>query len=488
MLFNSLAFVIFFVVVVIAYYLLPSRIKWIWLLLAGFFFYMYSNQTSVFVPILIILFTYTAGLLMSRATKPGIIKKIFITALIFNIGVLFYYKYTNFFSDTIVGIYNYLNLNLLGGTTSISNPILVNVLTPLGISYITFQAIGYLIEIKRGNYSAERHLGHFSTYIMFFPKMLSGPVERAHNFLPQLKSLQDINYSEITLGLKLIAWGLFKKVIIADRLGIFVNNVFNDVHEYQGITLILCCIFSAIQLYADFSGYTDMALGIARLLGFKLMPNFNLPFFALSISEFWRKWHMSLSTWFADYFYNPIAIRRRDWGKWSIMYASILTFVVLGLWHGANWTYVIFGGLHGLMLSLEFFSKKFRKNIRLRIPENLNAIGGILFTFLFFSFTLIYFRADSVSNANYFVANMFNLSYLFDFQLLKNSLDIGLNMSDYMIILVAVILMQYVEYKNIIQKISSYSKTLRWSIYIIFLFFVFLFAQYGSSQFIYFQF
>jgi D-alanyl-lipoteichoic acid acyltransferase DltB (MBOAT superfamily) len=257
--------------------------------------------------------------------------------------------------------------------------------------------MGYLIEIKRGNHKAEGNLGHFSTYIFFFPKLVAGPIERAHHFLPQIKRVVKFDSKTLNEGFTLILWGLFKKLVIADRLSLYTSAVLDSPVHQSGVTLITASLLYMFQMYADFSGYTDMALGTAKVFGFDLMPNFNRPLFARSVSEFWRKWHISLSSWFADYFYTPITIAKRNWGKWSVVYAFFLTFIVLGFWHGPSWTFIVFGALQGVILTIEFFTRKIRKNIRKRIPPFLNNVAGMGFTIVYFAFSLIFFRAASLS-------------------------------------------------------------------------------------------
>ena len=232
-------------------------------------------------------------------------------------------------------------------------------------------------------------------------------MERAHNFLLQLKKPASFNYDNISSGLKLILWGLFKKLVVADRLSIYVSAVLGNAEHHSGITLLIAVVFYVFQMYADFSGYTDMALGLAKILGINLMPNFSRPLLAKSVTEFWRKWHISLSTWFADYFYNPIAINKRDWGKWGVVYAFFTTFMLLGFWHGANWTFIVFGALQGLVLTAEFFTRKARKKMRKKIPEILNSLIGIGFTFAYFALSLIFFRANSVADALTIVKGIF---------------------------------------------------------------------------------
>ncbi|MEO5892983.1 MAG: MBOAT family O-acyltransferase, partial [Ferruginibacter sp.] len=413
MIFTSLSFALFFLIVAILYYVLPGKFRWLWLLLSGLFFYMYSNPAYILVPLFIILITWNAGLKIEQAATPKKARQFYLLAIIANIGVLVFFKYTNFFTSTAFEFLNFSRQKILHSGEPLHNSLLINVIAPLGISYITFQAIGYLIEIKRGNHTAEKHLGHFSTFLLFFPKIVAGPVERAHNFLPQLKQTKVCSYDNVSMGLKLILWGLFKKLVIAERLSIYVSTVFGSAAHHSGISIMIAVIFYALQTYADFSGYTDMALGFAKVLGFDLTQNFNRPLLAKSITEFWRKWHISLSTWFADYFYTPIAIAKRDWGNLGVIYAFFVTFIVLGFWHGANWTFIIFGALQGLMLSVEFLTRKARKSFRKKLPVFLNNILGIGFTFFYFAFSLIFFRADSVTDALTIIKRIFSRGPLF---------------------------------------------------------------------------
>ncbi|MBL0359239.1 MAG: MBOAT family protein [Chitinophagaceae bacterium] len=399
MIFNSIEFILFFVITLAVHYLLPSRFRWIWALAASTFFYAYAQPAYVPIPAGIALIPYFAGIQLENTGSEKKRQQFFIISTIVIVGILVFFKYSNFFTNTITELVNIIRQKALHSTNTVTNNLLINIAAPLGISYITFQAIGYLIEIKRGNHTAEKHLGHFITYLFFFPKIIAGPVERAHHFLPQLKEPKPFNYDYFTDGAKQLLWGLFKKIVIADRMAIYVNAVYNNYEHHSGITLLVASIFYVLQIYTDFSGYTDMALGIAKMFGFELMPNFNRPLLAKSVTEFWRRWHMSLSTWFADYFYNPIAIEKRNWGTWAVIYASFVTFTVLGFWHGANWTFIVFGFLQGLILSIEIFTRKQRKKLRKKIPQWLNDSTGILFTFGYFGFSSIFFRANSVGDA-----------------------------------------------------------------------------------------
>ncbi len=398
MIFSSIEYILFFFVTVIIYYLLPPTIKWIWLLLASIFFYGYTRPAYVIIPAAITLVSYYGGLLIEKAGNEQKGQKIFVTCTILITATLVFFKYTNFFTANITDVINFFRQKVFTANP-IQNKLTIDLVAPLGISYITFQAIGYMIEIKRGNHVAEKHFGYLLTYIFFFTKTVAGPVERAHHFLPQLKIKHQFSYDNFSSGLQLALIGLFKKIVIADRLSIYIGAVYGNIDNHSGITLLGAATFYVFQMYADFSGYTDMALGCSKMLGFDIIPNFNRPFFAKSVSEFWRRWHMSLSTWFADYFYNPIAIAKRDWGNWAVVYASFVTFITLGFWHGANWTFIVFGLLQGLILSIEFFTRKKRKNLRKKIPTWLNDSLGILFTVAYFGFSLIFFRAENLSEA-----------------------------------------------------------------------------------------
>lgn len=399
MIFNSLQFFIFFACVLLCYWTLPVKYRWLWILLASTFFYAYAKPVYTFVPVCITVVAYFAGLYLEKANTEKRKKMIFISSIIGIIGILVFFKYTNFFTSSFTDFFNYLSKNIFHSQKTITNNFLITLAAPLGISYITFQAIGYLIEVKRGDEPAEKHFGHFATYLLLFTKIIAGPVERAHHFLPQLKKPAKFTYENFVSGAKQMLWGLFKKVVVADRLSIYVNAVYNNYEHHSGITLFIASVCYIFQIYADFSGYTDMALGLSRMIGFELMPNFNRPFLGKSVTEFWRRWHMSLSTWFADYFYNPIAIAKRDWGIGSVIYACFITFTVLGFWHGANWTYIVFGFLQGLILAIEILTRKQRKNMRKKIPVWLNDSGGIFFTVGYFCFSSIFFRANTVSEA-----------------------------------------------------------------------------------------
>ncbi|MFY7887527.1 MAG: MBOAT family O-acyltransferase, partial [Spirosomataceae bacterium] len=336
MLFNSLEFLIFFPLVTILYFLIPYKFRWLLLLLASCYFYM------AFVPIymLILGFTivvdYYAGIWIEAA--EGKKRKAYLTlSLIANIGVLAVFKY-----------YNFINTNLtwlLSGFV-LKNPIpFLKILLPIGLSFHTFQAMSYTIEVYRGNQKAERHFGIYSLYVMFYPQLVAGPIERPQNVLHQFYEKYDFDYQRVTDGLKLMAWGMFKKVVIADRAALFVNTVYDHPYEKTGFPLIISTIFFSFQIFCDFSGYSDIALGSAQVMGFELMKNFDRPYFSKTMSEFWRRWHISLSTWFRDYLYISLGGNRV--AKWRKEYNLFIVFLVSGIWHGASWNFIIWGAIHG---------------------------------------------------------------------------------------------------------------------------------------------
>lgn len=390
MLFNSLQFVVFFLIVTPLYFILPHKRRWILLLIASCYFYM----TFVPVYILILLFTiivdYFAGILIERSA--GRERKFYLTlSIVANVGVLCFFKYFNFVNE---------NLTLLLGQFSFHNHIpYLSILLPIGLSFHTFQAMSYTIEVYRGNQAAEKHFGIYSLYVMFYPQLVAGPIERPQNLLHQFYEKHPITFENVSTGLKLILWGFFKKLVVADRLGLFVSAVYHNPPLYSTSMLITAILFFAFQIYADFSGYSDIALGCARIMGFKLMTNFNTPFYSTNITEFWRRWHISLYTWFNDYLFTPLLISTRNWGKFAVVFAVMVTFGISGLWHGAGWTYIVFGLLHGAAIVFEFFTKKLRKRLFKPLPPVLARNISILLTFLYVCTTWVFFRAGTFNDA-----------------------------------------------------------------------------------------
>jgi D-alanyl-lipoteichoic acid acyltransferase DltB (MBOAT superfamily) len=357
--------------------------------------------------------------------------------------------------------------------------------------------MSYTIEVYRGNQKAERHFGIYALYVMFYPQLVAGPIERPQNILHQFYEKMFFNYKDVTYGLKLMAWGLFKKMVVADRLAYMVDIVYDQPKEFTALPLLLASIFFSFQIYCDFSGYSDIAIGTARVMGFRLMKNFDTPYFSTSISEFWRKWHISLSTWFRDYVYIPLGGNRVSFLKWCGN--NMIVFLISGFWHGASWTYVIWGGLHGLFLIVEkTWAKLFKQKIV--FP----AIVGMGVTFVFVTFAWIFFRASTLSDAVYIINTLFT-GFFEDLRMIYTNIVTGAgiivntsfvkwtpNKADYLWSFGVIFLLLTVEYinmrKNLINFISNKPFIIRYLVYLLLLFSILFFQKESENQFIYFQF
>jgi D-alanyl-lipoteichoic acid acyltransferase DltB (MBOAT superfamily) len=351
-----------------------------------------------FVPIYILILGFTividyyAGIYIENA-KGRRRKFYLIISLIANVGVLAVFKYYNFLNQ----IFSFLIQGF-----GLTNPIpFLSILLPIGLSFHTFQAMSYTIEVYRGNQKAERHFGIYSLYVMFYPQLVAGPIERPQNLLHQFREKYSFDYLRVVEGLKLMLWGIFKKLVIADRLAIYVNTVYNNPEQHNGTTFIVATVFFAIQIYCDFSGYSEIAIGSAKVMGFDLLTNFNRPYFAKNISEFWKRWHISLSTWFKDYLYISLGGNKVSIPRWYLN--LFLVFLISGLWHGASWTYIIWGGLNGFYLIFAIISLGFRDKMNTifglkRLPLLYNS-SQIFVTFLLVCFSWIFFRANSLDDA-----------------------------------------------------------------------------------------
>jgi D-alanyl-lipoteichoic acid acyltransferase DltB (MBOAT superfamily) len=323
--FNSIKFFIFLPIAVVFFYLFPPRFRWVALFFTSAYFYFAYKAAYLLLLIFYVFANYVFGIWINKEAAERRKMAILVIGVTVNLGLLAYFKY----AATFTGI-----TSVFGGV--VSDYSLSNVIFPLGISFFTFSAIGYLIEIYRGTHAAERHLGIFSLFIMFFPKMIAGPIERSQHLIYQFHEHNRLAVSSFRAGIPLILWGLFKKVVIADRLALFVDPVFATPQNYSSLSLLIAVFLFPFQIFSDFSGYTDIAIGSARLFGFKLTDNFNRPFVSLSISEYWRRWHISLSTWLHDYLYSPLVLKLRDWGNYGIVLSLMVTFILCGFWHGAN--------------------------------------------------------------------------------------------------------------------------------------------------------
>ncbi|MGE4291693.1 MAG: MBOAT family protein [Desulfovibrio sp.] len=392
MLFNSLGFAAFFLATAWLHFAVPRRFSWVPLLAASYFFYISWELEFGLLLLASTLVNYLAGLRMAALPDKPRRRKYLLLCLVFNLGLLFIFKYFNFFSRSLGEALAVWGVSL--------DPPLLAMLLPVGISFYTFQVSGYVIDVYEERVPAERHPGIFALFVAFWPQLLAGPINRARLLLPQFRAERRFDAECAADGLRRMLWGLFKKVVIADNLARHVNHVFDHAGELHGLSVILAAVFYTLQIYCDFSGYTDVALGAARFMGFRLTENFDRPYFSRSVREFWQRWHISLSTWFRDYVYIPLGGSRVAPWRWHLN--ILLTFLLSGLWHGANWTFVVWGGLHGAVLVLENVSGGFQKRLADRvfpIRERLNNAVQVGVTMTLVCLAWIFFRADSLAQA-----------------------------------------------------------------------------------------
>ncbi len=480
MLFNSIEFLIFFPVVTILYFSLPHKIRWFLLLVSSCLFYMAFVPKYILILGFTIVIDYFAGIMIDK--MKGNNKRIFlIISILANVGILFVFKYFNFFNENVTRVANLLNWNYPISSLSI--------ILPIGLSFHTFQSMSYIIEVYRGKHQPEKHFGIYALYVMYYPQLVAGPIERPQNMLWQFHTEHKFDSKRTVDGLKLMAWGFFKKLVIADNLALVVNAAYKSPDAISGLSLVLATYFFAFQIYCDFSGYTDIARGASRIMGIELMKNFSLPYFSKSISEFWRRWHISLSSWFTDYVY--ISLGGNRCAKWKWHRNLMIVFLLSGLWHGAAWTYVIWGGLNGFYLVFALWTKELREKIihtiKLdRFPNIQNAVKVII-SFNLICFSWIFFRATSFTSAHYIIKKI-----LTNFSLNINLGAVGI--TRYQIVLCIcliafLLLVQLVQRsKRLSDEIAKKPIVLRWGLYYAGLVLFIIFGVFTTSSFIYFQF
>lgn len=502
--FNSLYFAVFLLCVVCAYYITPDRLRWVVLLIASYFFYL--NWSPKYFPLLLAstLINYWLGLQIGNESKPPQRKLFLALAIILNLGLLIIFKYLNFISDGIEAILTTWNISY--STTKF------DWLAPIGISFYTLQLIGYFIDIYKGTQKPEKHLGKFALFVSFFPLLVSGPIERAKKLLPQFANRGNFNYDNAKVGLQRITWGIFKKVVIADRLAVYVNQVFNPAQEIQGLPAILGVILFAFQLYCDFSGYSDIVIGTAKILGIELTENFRSPLFANSIQNFWNSWHISLSTWLRDYVFFALRrnlLKQKKMPGWLIQsIPPMITMLISGIWHGANWTFVLWGGLHGLYLIVETTFKptvdRLVENLQTgTILRNLYSSFQTILTFGLTCFGWIFFRSDSVAQALQLIDNLtvLNLSHYTSAIATQNWSKLiepfvfsdGLSLFNLALAMGAIVFLLLVENlhnkKDLLKQLNLSPLPVRWGVYLLAVFIVvFLSADASTKNFIYFKF
>ncbi|WP_186434387.1 MBOAT family protein [Lutibacter sp. Hel_I_33_5] len=449
------------------------------LLFASYFFYGYANWEMI--PLLLVATTifYFLGIAIQKSTE----KK----ALIFNslgvflgVGLLLYFKYLNFFIESFSDLFNTIGLKV--------NSTTFNIILPLGISFFTFRLISYVIEVRRGKMEATTDFVDFATYVAFFPTILSGPIDRPNRFIPQLQSKRSFDYNLVVDGCRQILWGLFQKVVIADNLAGLINDVWTDIPNQSGSTLLIIAILYSFQIYTDFSGYSHMAIGVGKILGFQITKNFNYPFFSRNLAEFWRNWHISLTSWLTDYIFMPLNVKFRNLGIWGIILAIIINMLLVGMWHGATWTFVVFGLYNGLLfipliLTGSIFKKKKLKTNKLGLPS-LNDSLRIIRTFLIVTLGLIMCRAENIDQAISYILKIISPS-LFTKPILTG-MSLALTTIIFLFIFVIV---EWLSRKNEFPLSNlKINKPLEYTLYFTIIFAIIYFGDFGTNQFIYFKF
>ena len=470
MLFNSWQYALFFPIVFALYWGLPHKFRVYLLLVASYYFYMSWNVKYVVLILFTTLVSYSAALMIYRSESQRMKRVILTLSLVSCLGVLFVFKYFNFFAGAVVDFLNMFALHL--------HPMTLKLLLPVGISFYTFQTLSYVIDVYRGSVKPERNFVVYALFVSYFPQLVAGPIERTNNLLPQIKARHDFNYEQATYGIKLMTWGFFKKLCIADVLAVYADKVFADVYSFEGFSLLLAVFFFTVQIYCDFSGYSDIARGCSKMLGIDLMENFRSPYFSASIREFWSRWHISLSTWFRDYVYIPLGGNRC--GRFRHNVNLMITFMISGLWHGASWNFVVWGAVHGLAQVVE---NAFTRGKRQEVHGLMRGVR-VMVTSMFVMMAWVFFRAQSLSEATYIFGHMF-LPVKVGTLGMPNSVKLAAGLS--------LLLMSINDFlslkKDTISLISKNSFSIRWSAYLVLGLIVVFFSQKNFAvEFVYFQF
>lgn len=502
MIFNSLQFLIFFPLVTVLYFAFPQRVRWVWLLVTSYYFYMCWNPRYAVLIATSTVITFLSGLLIERENRQAdqvrrVRRKKLWVALSFllNLAILFFFKYWGFFSENVVALGGFLGV-------SIELP-KFDVLLPVGISFYTFQALSYTMDVYRGEIYAERNLFKYALFVSFFPQLVAGPIERSKNLLIQVNQPHSFDPDRARDGMLLMLWGFFQKVVIADRIATLVDHVYTNWNEVAGISIVLATVLFAVQIYCDFGGYSDIAIGAAQVLGFSLMKNFNQPYLSRSCGEFWRRWHISLSSWFRDYLYIPLGGNRK--GKWRKYFNNLVTFLVSGLWHGAEWSYVVWGGLNGLYQVIGDLLKPARQKLLSVLHVNrewkLWSALRMVLTFCLIDFAWLFFRAPdfptALSMIRYTAHSLYPESLLaLDAEGIRGLYTLGLDMAEVWLLLLCIVILALAdlvkEKRPIRPMITGLPVVPRWIVYFVCLYAVLIFGAYGpgfdAAAFIYFQF
>lgn len=488
MTFNSAAFLLFYPVVLLFHFLMPTKYRYLPLLALSYYFYAYWNIGLMGLILFTTAVSYGAGLLLERTNRKSVRRLLLAVTLVACLGILFFYKYFGFFTDTVGSV-----VSLFTGNKAASGGALELIL-PVGISFYTFQTLSYVIDVYRGSIPAERHFLYYALFVSFFPQLVAGPIERPENLLPQLKAPHRLTLDNFKTGSAIMLIGYFKKIAVADIIAPYVNSVFNDAASATGLTVIVASVLFAVQIYCDFSGYTDIAIGCARIMDIRLMQNFNRPYSAASIKEFWARWHISLSSWFKDYLYIPLGGNRRS--KVRNMLNLMIVFTVSGLWHGANMTFVLWGALHGFYQVLGRLTAKLRRGLveKSGHSEDSGLVRRIrtVITFILVTFAWIFFRANTVGDLGILLSKLGSIG---SFSALSEVM--GLSVSSAVIIALAIVILVLLDRKmnpdGSFEGVNNLtiSFTRREALVIIWAILAawfILYSQGGASTFIYFQF
>ena len=481
MLFNSLSFAIFLPIVFALYWLTKAKRKQnILLMIASYYFYACWDWRFLFLLAFSTFLDYYTGIRIEESQKKSSKKFWFWLSIGVNLGFLGFFKYYNFFAESFAELFAGFGFQI--------NPLILQIILPIGISFYTFHGLSYVIDIYKERIKAERSVIDYALFVSFFPLLVAGPIERATHLLPQIKKERQFSYDNSVDGLRQILWGLFKKMVVADNCAYYANMIFNDYHSYTGVTLIFGAVLFAFQIYGDFSGYSDIALGTARLFGFDLLRNFSYPYFSRDIAEFWRRWHISLSSWFRDYLYIPLGGSKG--GNWMRIRNTFIIFIVSGFWHGANWTFIIWGFLNALFIMPSIILKTNRTNLDIvaegRLFPNFKEISQLIITFSLACFAWIFFRSNSVTDAFEYIGRIFSTlgtGIGYPYKLLNGDLKVLI----FVIIMLIFEWFMREELHPLRKPFTKLPTVARWIVYFLLATLVLLFAG-EQAEFIYFQF
>jgi alginate O-acetyltransferase complex protein AlgI len=482
MLFNSIDFAIFLPIVFILYWFLTNKnlkLQNLLIVVASYLFYGWWDYRFLLLILFSTIVDYSVGIGLLKQENKTKRKILLGTSILVNLGFLGFFKYYNFFLDNFITAFSFFGTEIKANS--------LNIILPVGISFYTFQTLSYSIDVYKRKLEPTKDFIAFSAFVSFFPQLVAGPIERARNLLPQFYKKRTFDYSKAVDGMRQILWGLFKKIVIADNCAVFADQIFNNSNDYSGSTLVLGAIFFAFQIYGDFSGYSDIAIGTARLFGFNLMQNFAFPYFSRDIAEFWRRWHISLSTWFRDYLYIPLG-GSRGTNYFKIRNVFII-FLVSGFWHGANWTFIIWGGLNALyFLPIMLLNKNKINTDVVAQGKHLPSVREVLSITLTFSLTTIawiFFRAEDIHHAISYLSDIIHPSILTLPELITPKLEMI-----YTILCVFIlVLFEWMNRDKIhALDIANYNKSNRWVLYLIIIIMIITFGSFNQNSFIYFQF